>query len=187
MNKSLTRADFVGVIFVLVALILLSASTLHHAREAANRTKCISNLKQIGTGLALYKSDTYYGQMPPHGPRSLLYDNGDGLIGDDKIFVCPSNRNPDENPNGDYLRDYNWTIGKPNKVIVGDDRPNHRYDAFVFLFKDGHCLVNKGNGRENQRIDNVKGAYESDDCMYWNDHSEDTIPTDKYTLLNIRD
>src|SRR5882762_9589619 len=43
-----------GIITVLVALLLPS---LNRAREQANRTRCMSNLRQIGLALTIYKND----------------------------------------------------------------------------------------------------------------------------------
>jgi hypothetical protein len=116
----------------------------------------------------------------------LLYNNGDGILGDEEVFKCPSNKTGYD-PAGDYLRDFSWYLKKPNKVIIGDNMPNHEYDAFVFLFADGHCIITNGDGNEFQDVKNVKGAYEMNDCMYQSDFSEDITPTDKYTLLSIRD
>jgi prepilin-type N-terminal cleavage/methylation domain-containing protein len=50
----------IGIIGVLVGLLLPS---LARAREAANVTNCLSNLRQIGVGIELY-SQLNKGQMP---------------------------------------------------------------------------------------------------------------------------
>lgn len=95
----------IGIIAVLVALLLPSLS---RAREAANVTSCLSNLRQIGYGLEMYVN-TNKGQMPlvleryhTQGTRPYLEHAGygrtwAGLLRDYakvpvQVFKCPSER-----------------------------------------------------------------------------------------------
>jgi hypothetical protein len=186
MSKSFSTIDIIIIVLVLVVLAALFLPTFIAKKQNSYRMHCHNNLMQIGTGLALYSSDTYYGQLPIHGPKSALYDNGNGIIGDEMIFVC-TERALDCEPDGNYLRDFTWELKKPDKVIAGDNMPNHNYEVFVFLFGDGHGKTTKGNGEEIQDVKNISGAYDPNDCMYKNDFNEDITPTNKYTFLSIRD
>jgi prepilin-type N-terminal cleavage/methylation domain-containing protein/prepilin-type processing-associated H-X9-DG protein len=95
----------IGIIGVLVGLLLPS---LTRAREAANVTNCLSNLRQIGTGIEMY-ANLSKGQMPlvlerylTQGTRPWLEHGGRGrtwagLLRDVakvpvQIFRCPSER-----------------------------------------------------------------------------------------------
>ncbi len=94
-------------LLVVIAIIAILAAILFpvfsRARESARRTKCIGNLRQLGTALHLYAEDNK-DRYPPteiqnwpfgdwndnratRGPRALT-----PYIKEDKIFFCPSNR-----------------------------------------------------------------------------------------------
>jgi type II secretory pathway pseudopilin PulG len=53
------------------------------ARAAARRTTCISNLRQLGLGLQMYKQD--WGEFPLQ-----MSDINSAYVKEPKIFVCPN-------------------------------------------------------------------------------------------------
>ena len=106
----------IGIIAVLVGILLPS---LLRAREAANRTACLSNLRQLGTacieysikykggyiplGYMIFASGSHikllnttacYNRSDGYGPIILGYLVQAGLIKDGKAFYCPSETNP---------------------------------------------------------------------------------------------
>jgi prepilin-type N-terminal cleavage/methylation domain-containing protein/prepilin-type processing-associated H-X9-DG protein len=84
----------IAIIGILAAMLLPALNT---AREKARRANCMSNLKQIGLGIALY-ADNYNGRMP----KGTTTGNGttwtlDGcfnllsnVVTSAKVFNCPS-------------------------------------------------------------------------------------------------
>jgi prepilin-type N-terminal cleavage/methylation domain-containing protein/prepilin-type processing-associated H-X9-DG protein len=80
----------IAIIGILAAMLL---PALNQAREKARRANCLSNLKQIGLGIAMY-ADNYNGRVPldnlstPNiGASFNLLSN---TITSAKIFTCPS-------------------------------------------------------------------------------------------------
>jgi len=82
------RAAFALIeLLVVIAIISLLAAILFPilaaARHAARRTACISNLRQSGLALQMYKQD--YGELPFH-----LSDINAAYVRDPRLFICPN-------------------------------------------------------------------------------------------------
>jgi prepilin-type N-terminal cleavage/methylation domain-containing protein len=90
----------IGIIGVLAAILM---PALNRAREMANRTKCLSNLHQIGLAITMY-SDDYRGRLPNSNPPLTVadYDATNYVlvqlnaiwIKDPAVFHCPSDPDP---------------------------------------------------------------------------------------------
>ena len=65
----------IGVIAILIAILL---PALQKARQAAQETVCMSNLRQLGVGFQTY-SDANHGWLATEGPAGT--DVGSDLIG----------------------------------------------------------------------------------------------------------
>ena len=93
----------IAIIGILAAMLL---PALNQAREKARRANCLSNLKQIGLGIAMY-ADNYNGRIPldtsgtpvtsqePAGSFNLLSNT----VTSSKIFTCPSDSAKTVTPN----------------------------------------------------------------------------------------
>ena len=80
----------IAIIGILAAMLL---PALNQAREKARRANCLSNLKQIGLGIAMY-ADNYNGRMPltSGSPPSLCgsFNLLSNVVTSAKVFACPS-------------------------------------------------------------------------------------------------
>ena len=115
-----------GIIAILAAMLM---PALQRAREAAKRTSCLNNLKQLGSGLAMYRKDQ--GEIPENenfirGPYEWDAEYGDffikgwdelypGYIGSAKLYWCPSDTE-------DVQPEKRLNIGKLNCRIEGGER-----------------------------------------------------------------
>jgi prepilin-type N-terminal cleavage/methylation domain-containing protein/prepilin-type processing-associated H-X9-DG protein len=81
----------IAIIGILAAMLL---PALNQAREKARRANCLSNLKQIGLGIAMY-ADNYNGRIPadsttPNPNIGYSFDLLSNTITSAKIYTCPS-------------------------------------------------------------------------------------------------
>ncbi len=89
----------IGIIAVLAGLLM---PALGQARNRAQRTECLSNLKQIGTGLEMYIQENRdflpvcraFPEKPAPGEEALpgITTSLAPYLGGKKIFGCPSDR-----------------------------------------------------------------------------------------------
>ncbi|CUU03008.1 MAG: type II secretion system GspH family protein [Fimbriimonadales bacterium] len=76
---TLTELLVVIAIIALLMAILLPVYTL--ARRAGQRTVCISNLRQIGLAVRMYRDD--YDELPPYLSKIYSY------VREGRVFICP--------------------------------------------------------------------------------------------------
>lgn len=108
---------------VMAGLLLPALSS---ARERARRTKCASNLKQIGFALHLFSADN-----DERFPESMdqLRPN---YIRDDRVFACPSG-------GGGYVYVSGLSAAsEPGCIVAFDAEGNHKGDGRNVLFVGGN-------------------------------------------------
>ena len=101
-DRGFTLIELLVVIAIIAILAAILFPVFARAKESARRTKCLSNLRQLGTALSMYANDNKDRYPPTEvqnwpfgdwndgratlGPRALT-----AYIKEDKVFFCPAN------------------------------------------------------------------------------------------------
>ncbi|MBM3254280.1 MAG: type II secretion system protein [Candidatus Omnitrophica bacterium] len=115
-------------LLVVMAIILLLAGAvtpvIARAREQGRRTKCISNLRQIGIALHLYAGDNNEAFPAAAGWGTTLVTGG--YITDPAVFDCPSSAavGTAAAPDYDYVGGLTESSAS-NTCIAADKNGNH--------------------------------------------------------------
>ena len=122
----------IAIIGILAAMLLPALSM---AREKARRANCLSNLKQIGLGIAMY-ADSYNSRLPQDLASSPTlagsYNLLSNIVTSVKVFACPSDSAAKSQPGFPLVNtptsqgiSYSYTVGlywqdQPDSIIALD-------------------------------------------------------------------
>ncbi len=91
MRRGFTLIELLVVIAVIAILAAILFPVFAKAREKARQTSCLSNVKQIGTGMLMYTTD--WDEYLPTGERitsTWWYDIIQPYLMNRQIYTCPS-------------------------------------------------------------------------------------------------
>jgi prepilin-type N-terminal cleavage/methylation domain-containing protein/prepilin-type processing-associated H-X9-DG protein len=98
--RGFTLIELLVVIAIIAILAAILFPVFAQAREKARQSACLSNLKQIGTGLMMYTQDydeafpcNWFGGLWPTTPDGKQYKWMDAIypyVKNEQVFTCPS-------------------------------------------------------------------------------------------------
>jgi prepilin-type N-terminal cleavage/methylation domain-containing protein/prepilin-type processing-associated H-X9-DG protein len=185
----------IAIIGILAAMLL---PALNQAREKARRANCLSNLKQIGLGIAMY-ADSYNGRVPQDnvapnlgGSLNLLSNT----ITSAKIYTCPSDSSRKLTAN--YPLDTaDSTVGSHNTnisyaycpVILWQDQPDSilALDRMVLATTTGYTKGAKwqttGSGAPSPHKDAGGNVLYNDGHVAWNNSLSAVVGTNSVPFV----
>jgi type II secretory pathway pseudopilin PulG len=117
-DETMKRKSFFTIVELLIVIAIIGIimaillPALSKARAVGKRTACLSQLRQIGTAMQLYKTDSNLNPVPW---TSMLFPE---YVSSNKVYQCPSDLNPPTTAANAWLEridnDWNEVYDRPS-------------------------------------------------------------------------
>lgn len=124
--RAFTLVELLVVIGIIALLISILLPALNKARESAERTVCLSNLRSIGQGLSMYinsnKGKIMSATYPAAWYRMLMADvntsvNATAYLDSQAVFFCPRDEPPHNGDSITYPGRYDYALNSGLQAI----------------------------------------------------------------------
>lgn len=186
-HHAFTLVELLVVIAIIGVLVALLLPAVQAAREAARRSQCSNNLKQIG--LAVHNYHDIHKQFPPGGPGTGIHPNNDGYRISAWVRILPF---LEQEP---LYTQLNLTGGfrhVPNELLPDGERVRHKQISVMLCPSDDHPPFSPASGDDRWAKGNYiasTGSQRSDsggDCSPFNVYME-VLPGGNATYGNVTD
>jgi prepilin-type N-terminal cleavage/methylation domain-containing protein/prepilin-type processing-associated H-X9-DG protein len=108
-KRAFTLIELLVVIAIIAILAAILFPVFARAREAARKTSCLSNIKQISLGATMYSTDydekimgSWFNYQPDQGLGNTWINFMQPYVKNKGITLCPSRETQDQDPNNTW-------------------------------------------------------------------------------------
>ena len=149
MKRVFTLMELLVTIGILALLAGILLPAMNNAREAARRTSCISNLRQLGTALELYGAASGYrlpvcaGSFDPGAGPSIQSVLSQYVANNKGVWQCPSDPRKDRAGGS-----YDWNV-YANGLRM--DQKTLQIQGFYMPVMSDYDQFHRASGKDSQR------------------------------------